>query len=270
MGRILLVLILLFSAILFFHQPMEEGWQWVIESVESPGNRPPDPGRSFRSRLGNWLTGGGIDAMQGRIGSLEERMTTLSQSLETLQPLRGETSGLRHQVDALQSLRMELTDLRQRIDTLRHDVEQSNSRHDAQGQALQGIVDGLATDLPQRLDTLERQCVAETQEIQRLTREGWRIEHGTHLVEKQDENWKLTDVFFKRRTYRQAITFQTPFSAIPLVQLGMTSLDFSVDEGRMQVSAEEITPQGFILVVESQSSERIRTTGLQWTAFGHP
>ncbi|MBF0173640.1 MAG: hypothetical protein HQL83_09365 [Magnetococcales bacterium] len=280
MGRIFLILVLVASVVLVFHSPLEQAWNKISGPWPGSQSQAMGEGGGVRERVGDWLMGGRLNQVQSELAALRNEVPGLRQQMDTLQSLRGEVTGLRGEVTGLHgevtglrgevsTLRSDVTSLRQQLDLLHQQLAQITTSHDTLLQPLRTQVDEMATGMPPRIEALERQRESVNAEIARLTRADWRIEQGNLLVEKQDDNWKLTDVFFKRRTYRKAITFSTPFSQIPVVHLGMTSLDFAVDEGRMQVSAEEIQPQGFTLVVESQSSERIRTVGVQWTVFGH-
>ncbi|HIJ84073.1 MAG: hypothetical protein HW380_3248 [Magnetococcales bacterium] len=237
MGRIFLLFFSLAIIIFSFHTPLEEAWKhgigaWKLPFLADASGKEVE----FKARLSHWLT-------DGRIGGTE---------------------------NAIQTLRSDIAGLRQQLDTLQQEAAQSAGKNAEQFKILQDHVDQIKIGLPELTTSIDRQRESLSQEMSALAKADWRIEQGNQLVEKQDQDWKLVDVFFKKRTLKKGITFQTPFSENPVVHLGITSLDFAIDEGGMQVYAEEIQPQGFTLVVESQSTDRIRTVGLLWTAFGHP
>lgn len=233
MGRIFLLLILLSLMVGSFHAPLEEAWNaFGLQQQTATGGPETLPGRGL---LLDWLTNGRIRYAENSIQAMQEK---IAQSL-------------------------------QRMDGLEQKTSQTLSSCQEQVKQLQNQVSAIAIDWSKRVETVEHQGAALSQRVDTLAKAGWHIEQGSLLVEKQDENWKLSDVFFKKRTYKKTFIFPTPFLLSPTVHLGLTALDLTNDEGRMQVFAEDVQPASFTLVVETQSSERVRSVGILWTAFGH-
>jgi hypothetical protein len=71
------------------------------------------------------------------------------------------------------------------------------------------------------------------------------------------------------RTHGRAVVFERPFSAPPVVQLGVVGLDASKDHNlRLRVRAEDITPSGFTLVVETWLHSQLWNVDVSWLAIG--
>lgn len=71
------------------------------------------------------------------------------------------------------------------------------------------------------------------------------------------------------RRFSYSVTFDVPFAASPVVQLGVVGLDASKDDNlRLKVRAEDITPTGFNLVAETWLHSRLWAVDVSWLAIG--
>ncbi|MET0089937.1 MAG: H-type lectin domain-containing protein [Candidatus Thiodiazotropha sp.] len=71
------------------------------------------------------------------------------------------------------------------------------------------------------------------------------------------------------RAFEQWIDFSTPFSNLPLVQLGVVGFDIdNRDTARLKVRAERITANGFMLVIETWRHTRVYGAEVSWLAIG--
>lgn len=72
-----------------------------------------------------------------------------------------------------------------------------------------------------------------------------------------------------KREFRSVVTFERPFSATPIVQIGLSMWDFDKDRNqRADISAEMINPQGFTILFKTWGDTRIARVRADWTAFG--
>ena len=71
------------------------------------------------------------------------------------------------------------------------------------------------------------------------------------------------------RTHGQAVVFERPFSAPPVVQLGVVGVDASKDHNlRLRVRAVDITANGFTIVVETWLHTQLWNVDVSWLAIG--
>ena len=71
------------------------------------------------------------------------------------------------------------------------------------------------------------------------------------------------------RSFRYAVSFAAPFSAPPVVQLGVVGLDASKDDNlRLKVRAEAISRTGFTVLVETWLHTRLWSVDVSWLAIG--
>jgi hypothetical protein len=71
------------------------------------------------------------------------------------------------------------------------------------------------------------------------------------------------------RTHGQPVVFERPFSAPPVVQLGVVGVDASKDHNlRVRVRAEDITANGFTIVVETWLHSQLWSVDVSWLAIG--
>ncbi len=71
------------------------------------------------------------------------------------------------------------------------------------------------------------------------------------------------------RTHRQSIQFEREFSRAPVVQVGVVGVDASKDHNlRLRVRAEDITPTGFVIEVETWLQTQLWSVDVSWLAVG--
>lgn len=71
------------------------------------------------------------------------------------------------------------------------------------------------------------------------------------------------------RVERVGVSFPAPFRGVPLVHVGLSMWDISVDGNqRVDITAEEVTPQGFTLVFRTWGDTRVARVRADWLAIG--
>ena len=86
--------------------------------------------------------------------------------------------------------------------------------------------------------------------------EGWNLD----IVESNGEG---------SRSFTLDITFASPFSSFPVVQLGLTGFDMDQRESsRISLKAENITESGFQAVLSTWASSRVFAVEFNWLAIG--
>lgn len=71
------------------------------------------------------------------------------------------------------------------------------------------------------------------------------------------------------RVERIAVVFDTPFRDIPLVHVGLSMWDISVEGNqRVDITAEHVTPTGFILAFRTWGDTRVARVRADWLAIG--
>ncbi len=96
------------------------------------------------------------------------------------------------------------------------------------------------------------------------------VESGSWLARKESQEWQLTNVFSKRRRLAQPITFRQPFATTPDIVLGITRIDAGQASAVVEISAQEPRQDGFLLVLETSSENRVRELQISWLAHGQP
>jgi hypothetical protein len=82
------------------------------------------------------------------------------------------------------------------------------------------------------------------------------------------DGWTLLEGDGWRR-FAKSVTFERPFSAPPVVQLGIVGLDSSRDHNlRVRVRAEHITATEFSIVVETWLRTELWAVDVSWLAIG--
>lgn len=72
-----------------------------------------------------------------------------------------------------------------------------------------------------------------------------------------------------RRRFVAKVVFERPFGAPPVVHMGLTGFDVSNhDAARLQVSAANITAEGFEVVAETWLGTQIWSFSVSWLALG--
>lgn len=95
------------------------------------------------------------------------------------------------------------------------------------------------------------------------------IEQGSHVLfsdfEHDGEMWAGTGP----RQHRHEVTFSTPFRSVPAVQvsMGMFDMDQKTNQ-RADISAEEVTAEGFVIVFRTWGDTRVARVRADWTAIG--
>jgi hypothetical protein len=71
------------------------------------------------------------------------------------------------------------------------------------------------------------------------------------------------------RVFRHSIAFARPFSAPPVVHVGIVGLDISKDDNaRVRVRAVDITETGFVLHAETWWGTKMWSVEVSWMAVG--
>ena len=86
--------------------------------------------------------------------------------------------------------------------------------------------------------------------------------------------WNLSDIEKTAkpppRHFVYDVSFNYSFSNVPLVHTGITGFDIgNNDTGRLSVRAEEITNDGFKIVVETWMHTRVYKVDVSWLAIGN-
>jgi hypothetical protein len=121
-----------------------------------------------------------------------------------------------------------------------------------------------------RLDRLEA-TLAEQQLKLNLLKEvkQIRVESGAFLAKKGAKQWKLANMFSKKRVLKQRIYFPNSFTASPKVVLGITTIELTSEKNRLRVNATKIDKAGFTINFETKSDTRIGEVNIDWAAFGY-
>jgi hypothetical protein len=90
------------------------------------------------------------------------------------------------------------------------------------------------------------------------------------VLDSSLDGWSLLEpVPDERRSFRQTIFFERPFSTPPVVQVGIVGLDASKDDNlRFSLRAEQIGADGFTLSVETWLNTKIWSVEISWLAIG--
>ena len=71
------------------------------------------------------------------------------------------------------------------------------------------------------------------------------------------------------RKYEHYVAFETPFSAPPVLHTGISGFDIdNRDSSRLSVRAEDISANGFKLVIETLMHTRVYKVDVSWLALG--
>lgn len=103
----------------------------------------------------------------------------------------------------------------------------------------------------------------------------WKVLSSQVSVGVLTEGWQLNTVDSVDEdapricTFEVPVTFDTPFSAPPVVQLGLTGFDIDQrDSARLTLKAESITASGFVATVTTWAGTRVYGVEFQWLAIG--
>jgi hypothetical protein len=85
---------------------------------------------------------------------------------------------------------------------------------------------------------------------------------------QENADWTLT-TGTGQRTYRAAVTFNSPFLVAPIVTLAISGLDVAAaNNNRVRLVAENITVNGFDLVFVTWYDTILYSVWATWTAIG--
>ncbi|ABK43475.1 hypothetical protein Mmc1_0957 [Magnetococcus marinus MC-1] len=118
-------------------------------------------------------------------------------------------------------------------------------------------------EIVKRLTQLETQQAKNIKRLHAVT--NLQTAQGTVEITKKDNRWELTNLFTKTRVYRQPILFSPPFTRLPKVMVALQGLQLD-KATTLKIEAQNITPQGFELVVTSQSDQRVEQLTSGWLA----
>lgn len=94
---------------------------------------------------------------------------------------------------------------------------------------------------------------------------------GTQALGSQNDGWNLDQAPHgsPERSFRSRVTFEHPFSGTPLVHLGISGLDISnQDSARVSSRAENVSPEGFDIVIGTWLHTRVWRVDVNWLAVG--
>jgi len=88
------------------------------------------------------------------------------------------------------------------------------------------------------------------------------------------EGWNLADVepypTPEARSYSYYVSFDNPFSYVPLVHVGISGFDIdNRDSSRLSVRAEEISTDGFKIIIQTWMHTQVYKVEVSWLALGN-
>ncbi|MBF0447413.1 MAG: hypothetical protein HQL67_04355 [Magnetococcales bacterium] len=193
-------------------------------------------------------------------------------TLFTGQSVGNGESGVANPADEKPVSRAELKQLERRITQLQSQLAQTRNN----------VKETLSTGDP-RLDNLELAVTAHENRLQLQNQRqeqlgmeistlrsvvGIRVETGVFVAAKMDKNWKLSNMFSKKRVLEQRVAFLTSFSSPPKILLSISGLELSNERGRISTTPIDIEEGGFTLQIESKSDTRVGEVSVSWAAFG--
>ena len=103
----------------------------------------------------------------------------------------------------------------------------------------------------------------------------WKVLSSQVSVGVLTEGWQLNTVDSVDEdapricTFEVPVAFDAPFSAPPVVQLGLTGFDIDQrDSARLTLKAESITSSGIVATVTTWAGTRVFGAEFQWLAIG--
>jgi len=103
----------------------------------------------------------------------------------------------------------------------------------------------------------------------------WKVLSAQVSVGVLTEGWQLNHIDDASAdapricSFPVEVTFDTPFSAAPVVHLGLTGFDIDQrDSARITLKAENIGPGGFHATITTWAGTRVYGVELQWLAIG--
>ena len=94
---------------------------------------------------------------------------------------------------------------------------------------------------------------------------------GVNTFGMEDEGWELSDLNEEedKRVFKSAVLFNQAFRSGPVVHVGLAGLDVSNhDSARLKVRAENISTQGFDVVIETWLNSKVWSVDVSWLAVG--
>lgn len=93
-------------------------------------------------------------------------------------------------------------------------------------------------------------------------------------LDQYEDGWNLTDVqpypTPEPRSFSYVVQFDSPFSYLPLVHVGIAGFDIdNKDSSRLSVRAEEITTNGFTLIIQTWMHTQVYKVEVSWLALGN-
>lgn len=87
-------------------------------------------------------------------------------------------------------------------------------------------------------------------------------------LSSSDDGWTLQEGEGSR-SFARSVVFEHPFSAPPVVHLGVVGLDASKDHNlRLHTRAQDISATGFTIVVETWLHSQLWGLDVSWLAIG--
>jgi len=101
----------------------------------------------------------------------------------------------------------------------------------------------------------------------------WKVLSSNVSLNAQTEGWTLASAEpgaeEELRTFSVSVTFDTPFAAVPVVQVGLNGFDIDQrDSARLIVRVEGITEFGFQAVLTTWAGSRVYAAEFNWLAIG--
>ena len=94
---------------------------------------------------------------------------------------------------------------------------------------------------------------------------------GTEALGSLTDGWTLDDAPHgsPERAFRSRVNFTRSFQGAPLVHLGIAGLDASnQDSTRLTASADNVTPDGFEIVLRTWLHSKLWRVDVNWLAIG--
>lgn len=94
---------------------------------------------------------------------------------------------------------------------------------------------------------------------------------GVEKLGSDLEGWTLDDIegIDADRQFRSPVKFDRPFSAPPVVHIGIVGFDISErDAARLEASVRNITTRGFEIVLSTWLNTRLWRVNVSWLAIG--
>jgi H-type lectin domain len=94
---------------------------------------------------------------------------------------------------------------------------------------------------------------------------------GSEALGYLNEGWALDQAPHgsPERSFRSRVTFERPFTDIPLVHLGIAGFDVAnQDSARVTSRVENVSPEGFDIVLGTWLHTRVWRVDVNWLAIG--